>query len=443
MPKVAKELTVKEVQAFIKTKLKNGEVKEKRAGGVSGLVLRVRGGLNGANSVSWLLIYDRGKGVLLGSYPDLSLSEARDKARFIKQQYKEGEDPKQIIKPVNKKPVETYTFGELIYEWTNWKVETKGWTSDGAAKREFNRFKKNFCFVWNTDITEVTTKDIFKCLSPIWRDKTETSNRLLDFGYQFFIWVKEYKGLRTDNPVDKEVLKLWLPPESARKAPENHPYISPERIPSLIKAIWEFQSEQAFRLIASILTCLRSSNARGIEWDDIHDYSNNGVTFPIIEFDAEKMKVRKNGQHKVPLAPEVLKIYEIAQLSFSSSRLVFPSPKNMSVPISDTCVRDVIKDSHAKERALGREGWLDPHLNRIAVPHGICRGSFQTWAIQHDYPDRIIELVIAHVVAKYNGAYDRDESMVKKYELMKHWAAYCCSSIEDEIDSTLERLRNQ
>ena len=28
MPKVAKELTVKEVQAFIKTKLKNGEVKE-------------------------------------------------------------------------------------------------------------------------------------------------------------------------------------------------------------------------------------------------------------------------------------------------------------------------------------------------------------------------------------------------------------------------------
>ena len=94
MPKIAKELT-----ALAVSKIKQDG--RHAVGGVSGLSLKVAG-----NSRSWVLnmlmgtrINKEGKEVPnrlflgLGSYPEVTLSEARDKARELRSEIKAGINP--------------------------------------------------------------------------------------------------------------------------------------------------------------------------------------------------------------------------------------------------------------------------------------------------------------------------------------------------------------
>ena len=68
--------------------------------------------------------------------------------------------------------------------------------------------------------------------------------------------------------------------------------------------------------------------------------------------------------------------------------------------------------------------------------HGIARATFRTWA-QDDslgndrrFDARTAELCLHHKVTDaYNGAYERNASMIRRREMMEAWAEYCFSRV--------------
>lgn len=145
MPKLAKELSalaVKNIQHSGRRK----DVPERYAvGGVSGLLLQVTPN----NAKSWLLrttVAGNRQLMGFGSYPEVSLKDARERAAAAKQQVRDGVDPI-VDRKVKKATLEAErlrgrTFGQVVEEYLNVKMEgerkktSSQWRSNRWAKAE-------------------------------------------------------------------------------------------------------------------------------------------------------------------------------------------------------------------------------------------------------------------------------------------------------------------
>lgn len=115
--------------------------------------------------------------------------------------------------------------------------------------------------------------------------------------------------------------------------------------------------------------------------------------------------------------------------------LIFPNPKN--AVMSDTVFSRVVRELPTK--------WIDTEQSKNterevpATMHGIARATFRTWS-QDDslgndkkFDARIAELCLHHKIQDaYNGAYERNQSFIRRRELMEEWAKFCFSKIKPD-----------
>lgn len=415
-------------------------------GGVSGLVLRARKGFSGVVSALWFYRYRREGRRLkfcLGSYETVSLKSARDKAREYKEFLDNGGDAEELLAPPPQEEWRDKTFGVLFEEWIaflrargQW---DKGKTKEQLAQRkkdpyktEFSRARKHLTLLWPMDVTRITTEDIRDAFLPIWCNHVSTSDRLLGHVNNFFGWVCDVERIREDNPSEPRRLRRILPVNSKRKQAGNYAYLDPDEVPALVRILWSESSEASLCLLYSILTALRSGNAREARWDRVKALKVNGISVPSMHYKAREMKVPKNGDHTVPLSPEAIRVIERMRPLTSTSPYIFESSRKHHEPLSDTALNNALQRIHDAEVREGRKGWVDPVTKARATQHGISRGSFTTWAIRNRKEERTIEQVLHHEVdSRYNGAYDRDDGLENKYALLCDWGKYCFSLIDE------------
>src|SRR5690606_37384464 len=118
MPRRAPELTEKALAKAVREAMSAGEKRLIAVGGVPGLHLQVR-----QTGHSWILRYQAGltaqgrpwrRDMGLGAYPEVSLAEARERAREVRRAQREGIDPidqRRAAQP-RQKPVGAMTFDE-------------------------------------------------------------------------------------------------------------------------------------------------------------------------------------------------------------------------------------------------------------------------------------------------------------------------------------------
>lgn len=139
-----------------------------------------------------------------------------------------------------------------------------------------------------------------------------------------------------------------------------------------------------------------------------------------------------NGALIVPLADPVIE-WLLSWRPENASGLLFPGPKGKI--LSDSMVSRIIALSCKKDH-----NWLDEAQSLKTMKtvrptlHGCARATFRTWA-QDDtlgndkrFDPRIAELCLHHKVKDiYNGAYERNQSFLRRREMMQAWAGYCFS----------------
>jgi hypothetical protein len=110
----------------------------------------------------------------LGSFPDVGLAEARDKAAEHRKQAKDGIDP---IEARQTEPEKTPTFTTCAARFI--RAHRRGWKNTKHA-RQWVRTLKTYARpeIGEKQVDAITTEDILKILSPIWTAKTETAKRV-------------------------------------------------------------------------------------------------------------------------------------------------------------------------------------------------------------------------------------------------------------------------
>lgn len=392
MAKIAKELT-----AMAVSRLK--EDGAYAVGGVPGLQLQILGA-----SRVWVLrfvLHGKRRRMGLGSFPAVSLAEARDQARQARSLIRAGTDPidqrSSTRETIVAAAAKSLTFAQAADKfiaahedgWSNSKHRLQWVSTIGTYANPI---------IGNLPVAAIEQRHILQILDPIWRNKTETASRLRGRIEQVLNWAK-VQGLRDGpNPARwRDHLDLLLP------APEK---VSPVKHLSAVplaeaKLVWQLicatggMGAQALQL--QILTAGRSGEARGARWCEL-DLDNAVWVIP-----KERMKAKR--EHRIPLPRQAVDLLR-KQPRIIGTDLVFPSSRN--TPLSDMTLTAVMR-----------------RLKRTEVPHG-WRSTFRDWVGDRtDYPSELAEIALAHSVgSKVEQAYRRGDMLEKRRPLMQEWADF-------------------
>lgn len=365
-----------------------------------GLYLRVQR----SGSRSWVFIWRRfgtRREIGLGPYGSgaghVSLAAARTKAEEARNIVGAGGDPKTDMAE-RKAAVKSVTFGKIADEYIE-TMKTK-WRG-GKTLPRWERFAQVHAkSIRGVPIDKVSTDDVVRILRPLWHAKPETATKVRECAKLVLDHAKA-RGLRDgDNPAQWQGHLDQILPTPAKLTRGHHAAMPYADVPAFLQKLRAVDGIGAKALEFTILTAVRSGEARGAAWDEI-DMDAKVWTIP-----AGRMKAEK--PHRVPLSDRALSVLKEMKAQ-AINGLVFPGQRG-GKPLSDMTLL----------KALSTAG------GGAFTVHGF-RSAFRDWAAEEtNFQREVAEAALAHAVGDtVERAYRRGDALAKRRKLMDAWAAYC------------------
>jgi integrase len=343
----------------------------------------------------------------LGSFPEVGLAEAREKAIAARRLARSGIDPIAERKQDNRVP----TFGELADEVVI--EQSKGFRNEKHRAQWKMTLEIYAGPLRAKAVDAITTEDVLGVLKPIWSTKAETASRVRG-RIERVLNAAKAKGHRSgENPAAWRGHLENLLPRRQKLARGHHAAMPYADVPAFVAHLRERQATAALTLEFAILTAARSGEVLGARWPEI-ELDAKVWTIP-----PERMKAGR--EHRVPLSERAVMILN----KMNEARIgdyVFPGSVG-NRPLSVMAMDMVL-------RRMGQD----------VTVHGF-RSSFRDWAgNETHFPRELAEHALAHVMGdKAEQAYRRSDALEKRRPLMTAWAAYCELSSADGKVSPLRR----
>ncbi len=325
----------------------------------------------------------------LGSWPDVSLLEARTMAQEARAKIRNHIDPIDERR-IRQRVVKPMTVEEAVRDcFKSRQAELKG---DGKSGRWLSPLTVHvFPSVGNKPIEQVDQHTLVDVLSPIWQTKTDAARKSLN---RINLTLKHAAALGLD--VDLQAtMKARALLGKQRHVVTHIPSLHYADMPKFYNWLCSKQQVSVFALRFLILTLARTSEVRFARVDDVQD----GVWI----IPAENTK--SNRENRVPLTDEALNVILMARTNDDQS-LLFPSPRGKA--LSDAAMSKFMKDN-----------------GYTARPHGF-RASFRTWVEeQTDAQYEVAEAALGHTVdGEVARAYQRSDRFKKRKKLLEQWMAF-------------------
>lgn len=411
MPRKTRELSALEVKRLSHAVSKDGVPYNALhpVGGVAGLLLQV----TPTGARSWVLRVKVGikrRNIGLGSFPEVTLAEAKDKAKAAKEDIKAGLDPIEEKQKAKRELIATQlsqiTFDEAARQYIRMKAK------EFRNPRQAQQWESSLAtyaspIIGAVPVREIGLAHVKAVLEPIWETKTETANRVRSRMENILGWcaIHGYRGEENPARWTGYLDELFPSPEKIKK--KGHYTALPYKdLPAFIEQLRKRPGTAAHALEFLILTASRTNEVigdkrirkPGITWQEI-DLDKRLWTVP-----ADRMKSGK--EHKVPLCNRALTILKDAPKG-KATDLVFPGPRG-GIPSNNFFTALLLR--------MGVE----------ATAHGF-RSTFKDWAREcTGYADEVSELALAHVNSDATrAAYARSELVDKRRLLMADWERFC------------------
>ncbi|MDP2180352.1 tyrosine-type recombinase/integrase [Methylicorpusculum sp.] len=351
----------------------------------------------------WRLNYrfnGKQKTLSLGSYPLISLSEARTKAAEAKKQIINGIDPSAAKKALIASNIaaQVNSFEVLAREWHETHMKSK---SESHSKKVL-RFLELDVFPWlgKMAITHIEAPDI---LSVLRRIESRGANDIAHRTKQIIGQVFRYAiatGRATKNPAPD--LQGALKPVTVTHYAA---ITEPEKIGQLLRAVEGYKGGYITKcaLKLSFLVMLRPGEIRNAEWKEI-DLERKEWRIP-----AEKMKMKS--EHIVPLSNQSLTIFKEIQNLTGSGRYVFPGARTKDRPMSENTISGALKRLDFSGEEMTAHGFRAMASTRLNEAHLF-------------HPDAI-ERQLAHGEKdSVRAAYHRAQYLPERIKMLQWWADY-------------------
>ena len=372
--------------------------KDKKIYDEQGLFLLVRPG----GSKLWRFRYQfNGKSKLLslGSYPDVSLVQARKKRSAAREQLLRGVDPseeRRQRKLESETPI-LNTFAAIGQEW----MATKGvlWCESHRERNE-RLLLKDLAELGDRPLCEIKAPELLAVLRKIEkRGAVDTAHRARQAAGMVFRFAIATGRAERDISQD---LRGAL---TANKKTHYAAVTEPAELKGLLQTIDNYHGCHAVRAALQLapLFFIRPGVLIQMEWVEI--------SLEKQEWRVPAAKMKSDRDHIVPLSTQAIAILKEQQCRTGSSMFVFPSVKTTQRCLSDGALRVAL-------RTMGIE-------KTVTSPHGF-RATARTILDEelHVRPD-LVEHQLAHKVRDPNGrAYNRTSFLPERKAMMQQWADY-------------------
>lgn len=325
----------------------------------------------------------------LGSWPDVSIAEARERAADARRLLRDGVDPIAHRRQM-KRTTGRLTIAEAIDScFASRKAQLK---DGGLAGRWLSPLKVHIVPKLGTEPIETLDQHALKeTLLPIWHDKPQAALKALN-RINLTLEHAAALGLEVDLMAAKNARALL---GKQRHTVQHIPSLPHADTPAFYSLLQNTSGVAALALRFLILTVARTSEVRLATFDEI-----DGNVWCL-----SAARTKTGREHRVPLSDEALRVVRQAR-DIAENEYLFSSYRGK--PMSDA----------AMSKFMRTNGYT-------ARPHGF-RSSFRTWCEeQTDFPFEVKEAALGHTVDMgVVGAYQRSDRLEKRRMLMDQWSVF-------------------
>lgn len=338
--------------------------------------------------------------ISFGTYPEVSLADAREKRDAARKQVAAGIDPGEVRKAKKdaQKAVSENSFEVVAREWHG--KYSKMWSVVHAASIIERLEKEVFPWLGARPIEEIKAPELLKVLRRVEsRGALDTAHRLRNDCSRVFRYAIATGRADRDPGAD---LRGALPPVK-----NNHfaAPTDPKDVAPLLRAIDDYQGSFIVQCALKLapLFFVRPGELRQAEWAEI-DLDAAEWNIP-----ASRMKMKE--PHIVPLSKQALDILQDLKALTGHSKYVFPCHRSPLRCMSENAVNAALRRMGFEKTEITGHGFramartiLDEVLN-----------------VRPDF----IEHQLAHAVKDPNGrAYNRTAHLAERKKMMQQWADY-------------------
>ncbi len=357
----------------------------------------------------------------LGTYPEVSLSDARIRRDDARKLIAAGTDPSEARKAgkvaqaakaeaqalADAGKPGTGTFEHAAREWHARMTVSQRWAASHAVKVLALLVNDLFPYIGARPMAELTAPELLKHAHRVEaRGAVETAYRVLKVAGAVFRHGVQHGYCESDPTRD-------LKGAIALPAPKHRAAVTdPVKLGELLRAIATYQGTPVVRAALALapLVFLRPGELRKAEWIEF-DLDSAVWTVPAGRMKG-RLKAKLNGPaHVVPLAPQAVAILRDLQPRTGAGRYVFPNPLTPDRPLSDNGVLS----------ALRRMGFGKDEMSG----HGF-RATARTIMVERlGIASEVVEAQLAHAVGDALGrAYNRTQFLEQRRDMMGKWADY-------------------
>ena len=341
-------------------------------------------------------LWGKEKRISLGTYPDVTLKDARERRDTARKQVANGVDPSEARKAEKAGIIsDVETFELVAREWH--KIFLKNTGADHSREILHRLERDVFPWVGATPMKSITAPALLAVVRRIEsRGAPETARRVLQYLSRVGRYAVATGRAERDAAAD---LRGALPPGTKKHFAS---LTEAKEVAGLLRAMDDYQGNLIVRCALRLapLVFVRPGELRKAEWTEINF---DGAEWRI---PAARMKMKE--LHIVPLAPQAVGILRELLPLTGSGRYLFPSVRSVSRPISENTLNG----------ALRRMGFTKEEM----CAHGF-RSLASTMLNEMGWNRDAIEKQLAHgernaVRASYNFA----QYLPERRRMMLSWA---------------------
>lgn len=367
----------------------------------------------------------------LGGYPKIDLQHARKLRNDILAKITEGLDPQEERV---KDQVVTTLFSDIAQEIFERRVEA-GWKKDAdlgehRTQSVWERSFINHTPFWNKPAADVTDDAVVAVLKPLWKTQYPTALLLMNRIFVVMEHAIEMGAHKGPNPARYEGhLSKKVGEKKLNRKQESFAAFEPDYLPKVLRQLRAWQKSgtsmlAAKALMLTIFTGVRTANTIRAQWDEFD------IDAKVWRLTGDRMKVDK--EFTVPLTDQALAVLADLKALNPDSDYLFPAGRKGKRGIG-----------HIVATAMDKLLCDDMGYRGDATVHGM-RTSLKTWAIRNSFDRHAASITLAHAVgSKSDQAYDGEELLAYRHEMLSAWADHCDGKKVDGPARVMKAMRRQ
>ncbi|EPM0510255.1 TPA: integrase arm-type DNA-binding domain-containing protein [Pseudomonas putida] len=345
--------------------------------------------------------------ISMGTYPEISLRDARDRRDEARSQVAKGVDPRIERRQAKAEAAvhQQNTFEAVANRWHEFKLPRWAAARKGSAvQSRFYLDKDLIPELGKLPIAQIKRGDVLEAMRRVERRGALNSARKCRSWLHEIFRFGMAEGLLEVNPAaDLDIVAVPEPPE------QHNPYLRRHELKEFLVTLRDFKCAEYARSAVKLLllTGVRTIELRSATFDQFDFVEGLWTIPPGIVKQLQKRVRTKSGEippYLVPLSRQAMEEAKRAHEVTGRYRMLIAGRNDPRKPISDGTVNSLLK-------RMGYQGRL--------TGHGI-RATISTALNEMGYNEKWIDAQLSHIGDAYNHA----EFVEQRRGMMQDWADY-------------------